>query len=475
MSAVLHLALLLTLEGQSSSGHVFTSDDGMVTGSLPCPPRPESRPKVLGNGETATVYSFTCGAPDFFAAVTYYDLPSPDMDTKTLLDRLRDGAIGNVKGGATLKSEKDVTVAGRLGREFEASGPDDKVLVARILLDRDQPKMRFIMATYATRTSNRTSPVLRAFLESVTLKPRPSASPLGPESQSPSIEGLGEQIAQLERELAAQASILSPQAVARKRDEIRRKQRERDDAVARLAQDGRAAAGTTALAGDAGTSGQAKTLTVAGRTFKVPVPDGMCFFDEDFPWDHRELDDQRRVDAKNLTLAGMADCSDLSAIRVGGIPHLRRFGQVKSPLPNFDNRPIALSRKELMEATYDAMRKQLASGTREGVEHLMTRLREMQATVKLEQPTNVGIAYHDPDMCGWVGSIVVTKGAERVNRVAVIGMTLINGIPISINLYEDYQGAEQLPRMIQQSRATLTALLSANAGRDPASRGPAPR
>ena len=192
----------------------------------------------------------------------------------------------------------------------------------------------------------------------------------------------------------------------------------------------------------------------------------MCFFDEAFAWDRNDLDLQRKLGAKtNLTLAGMAPCQDLVRIRESAIPHLARYGYVKSPLPSIDNKPLAGSRGEFIKEVCGLVGQQAAGTLKESVDRLNVQMREMMPNAKLGQPTNVGIGYRERDMCAMVSTVRVSRAKDEVVRVAVIGFTLVNGIPLTVNLYGDYEGDATLPRLVEESKAALTALVKANPGR----------
>lgn len=188
----------------------------------------------------------------------------------------------------------------------------------------------------------------------------------------------------------------------------------------------------------------------------------MCFFDETVAWDRSDLEFQRRSDSKNLTLAGMADCGQLRAVRAGETGRLRSFGYVKSQLPNVGSEPLNISREAYVREVSRVFRQQGTELLTNAQEKWKTKVDEARLNIKLGGATNLGVIYQEPDMVAILMLAHMLQGKENVDRLGAMGLTLVRGIPLSINLYREFDDTSVVPALIAESRGTMKRLIQLN-------------
>lgn len=228
-----HASVSSALLAAASSPNSFRSEDGELTGVLPCRPESVELPRPQPDGSSLISHRFKCNGTDFSVGAEYIDFPRSDVDSKTLLDGTRDGGIRGVKG--QLVSEREIQVGGHPGRDLSAKAPGGKRFTWRLLVARDARRTRLIVLMYVGDEAGAAHPRIRSFLESVSIHSAPpvsaSSSPKAVELQQEA-QGLHAEIAQLEKDLAAQAPILLPGAIAAKRQVISRKRELREQLLA---------------------------------------------------------------------------------------------------------------------------------------------------------------------------------------------------------------------------------------------------
>lgn len=206
-----------------------------------------------------------------------------------------------------------------------------------------------------------------------------------------------------------------------------------------------------------------QSASLAGREFTLVIPEGMCFLDEGFEWDRNDLALQRKTDAgTNVTFVGMAECGQLRDIRAGNLTRLSKFGYVKSPLPNMGNQPVDMPRQEFLKEIDQMLRSQGAKLLEEAEGRMKDKIAEERLAIEMGGMTNLGILYREPDMLGFLMMIRIVKGAEAIDRLAAVGMTLLNGIPITMNLYMEDEAPSTIDELTTMSKEAMTKLVAQN-------------
>jgi hypothetical protein len=121
----------------AAGGVVYTAPDGSYRATFPEQPSEQTRPQPLPTGDSMDLHIAGLELDDSFLATAHGTYPEgTQLDPAAALQGAQDQAIANVKG--TLIDGRDITLQGRLGREFsasiEASGTSGTVL-QRVYLD----------------------------------------------------------------------------------------------------------------------------------------------------------------------------------------------------------------------------------------------------------------------------------------------------------------------------------------------------
>jgi hypothetical protein len=206
-----------------------------------------------------------------------------------------------------------------------------------------------------------------------------------------------------------------------------------------------------------------KSVTLAGRDVTLVAPEGMCFYDRGQLWDMNDLAQQRKLDADtNVTLAGVADCAELEQIRVGRIRRLTRFGYVKSPLPSAGNQPLDVPREDFIAEVGQIYRAQGATLVADAAEQTIEKVEQSRTELKMGGMTNLGIIYQEPDMVGVLLLSHIVQGELTFDRIAAVGFTLVNGIPVVVNLYREYEEPSVIRALTTESKAVMRSVVDLN-------------
>lgn len=215
-----------------------------------------------------------------------------------------------------------------------------------------------------------------------------------------------------------------------------------------------------------GPTGAAATFKaeVAGRKLTLPVPAGMCLFDEAQAWDRQDLEGQRRLGAgKNLILGGFAACDQLQAIRQARLPYLGAYGYIKSTLPSAGGQPLdGVPREALVGEITKAAEDNALLMIGELQEKMEDKLKTVRSTLKSGELRRLGVAYKHPDMVGLLMVVRIKAGEETVDRYAVAGITVVRGIPVDISIYRQATDDSVARSLIAESEAVVRRVIRLN-------------
>lgn len=214
-----------------------------------------------------------------------------------------------------------------------------------------------------------------------------------------------------------------------------------------------------------GISGAAEneSVTVAGRDITLAAPEGMCFYDRSRLWDANDLAQQSKLNAgTNVTLAGLADCAELEQIRVAGIHRLTNFGYINSPLPSVRNEPLDVSRKDFVATMARIYRDQGATLVEGAAEQMKAKVEQSRTELEMGGMTNLGIIYQEADMLGVLLLNHIVQGELTFDRIAAVGFTLVNGIPVVVNLFREYEDPSLIQVLTAESKAVMRKLVYLN-------------
>lgn len=202
---------------------------------------------------------------------------------------------------------------------------------------------------------------------------------------------------------------------------------------------------------------QAGSVNLLGHQIMLPIPPGYCEMGG-HPADNELLRlGKESVGNSNELLVAFADCSELKELRNGKRVLLDHFGQIlaqksNGQLANFPGmaRPLFLQKMS-----------QRAGSTNEAMKNANTKLR--QVTSGYTGFENLGILKVDENgmYVGLVLGMVTPSGQPR-SLLGVSALTLIKEMSMSINLYQTYKGAPDLPGLLAAQQSAMAKFVKAN-------------
>lgn len=208
-------------------------------------------------------------------------------------------------------------------------------------------------------------------------------------------------------------------------------------------------AGTSAL--------RAETLNVAGRSLTIELPGGYCALDRGNPVEDEMFKVMERIQAgTNRVLVVFYDCEELASMRRGESDTFDRFGQVLTPVG--EQAYPGITREVYFEELRKVFDQAFAIGAQQGQENVTRVLPEME----IGEARSLGILYGD-DAALYAGMAekIGFEGLE-FTLAAVIAMTLVKDVPISVNLYRPHEGETSFERLLMEQQRFLNSLVAKN-------------
>ena len=202
---------------------------------------------------------------------------------------------------------------------------------------------------------------------------------------------------------------------------------------------------------------QAGTATLLDRPIQFSIPTGYCEIGG-LPPDEELVDRQKKaIGTSNQVLAMFADCNELEDYRKGNRTILDNYGQILAQKPKGHLRALkGVSRKEYIQ-NISAHSNYMADALNKA------EARVRQYIPDYQSHENLGILNTDSN--GLYFGILMTINDETGHPrkiIGVIGMTLVNEIPISINLYRVYRDTPNLRGLLTQQQSALASFVSEN-------------
>lgn len=201
----------------------------------------------------------------------------------------------------------------------------------------------------------------------------------------------------------------------------------------------------------------AAPFDVAGRALDIEAPQSYCIVDPGIPAEAELFGFMEDVNAgRNRVLVVFVDCDEMKGWRRGEVAFLQRYGTVLTPIEQtvYPGMARGMFLDELRRAMGGAA--PIGSGAGQG------RLREAAPALEVGQSESLGILEAD-DLALYAG---IARKLEFEGRAMVVlgvfSMTLVNAVPLSINLYEPVEDEGTVERMIAQQRRFLERLLERN-------------
>lgn len=201
----------------------------------------------------------------------------------------------------------------------------------------------------------------------------------------------------------------------------------------------------------------AESYTVAQRTLEVETPSAYCRLDR-----NRTAEDElfrviEKVNAGlNRVLSVFVDCNELAQWRQGAMATIERYGQVLTPAQEIAY--AGLPRRIFLEELEKVMGSAFASGLEQGRDRMAAVLPKL----KLGEVRSLGLLATD-DLALYAGMAELLASTEG-NRViaGIVAMTLVNEVPVSVNLYRTYEGPESIDALLVEQQQFLRDLMAGN-------------
>ena len=189
------------------------------------------------------------------------------------------------------------------------------------------------------------------------------------------------------------------------------------------------------------------------------IPSGYCEFGKDPADDELAKRTADAIGDSNRILMLFANCTEIDEFRTRRRTTLDNFGQILVPTPKgkvvvF---PQATTRSAYISRFGDQGNIAAALAKAE------VRLRGIIPSTVNPTTENLGALGADAN-AGYVGAVLVTTDVPNRARhiLLVMGVTLVKGLPVTVNLYRSSTDAEDLGALMALQRTEMGAIVNAN-------------
>ncbi|MDH3473566.1 MAG: hypothetical protein OEM59_07725 [Rhodospirillales bacterium] len=193
----------------------------------------------------------------------------------------------------------------------------------------------------------------------------------------------------------------------------------------------------------------------------LPVPQGHCPMSEQHPAEREIIELTRQINqGRNLVMAMFADCAELESLRRQGRA-LDNYGGYLAPL-SAGLEPLAMPRSQFLAAIAQAVAQQDPVAAIEG--EMRERVERADLALEVGEMSGLGLIHQDDTAVytGVIQSLVMADGSsERV--VAITGITLVQGHPVSVNLFAPFRDGGTVESLLVLQRQNLARFVTANA------------
>jgi hypothetical protein len=208
---------------------------------------------------------------------------------------------------------------------------------------------------------------------------------------------------------------------------------------------------------------QAESVTIAGKTIQLVIPAGYCQLtkEKDAAFMRAAISS---FDINNEVLAIFAACGELDGFRRGSRDALDNFGQIlaqKTKKGAF--MPIAgVSRQRFITnitgRSFESM--DINRMNQEISARYRNAFNSEALASEAQRPYLLG-ADNNGAYFG-VQSRLVEMSGKRSNLFGVVGITLINELSLTINIYEKFKGETPINGVLERHKKAVAALVAAN-------------
>lgn len=205
---------------------------------------------------------------------------------------------------------------------------------------------------------------------------------------------------------------------------------------------------------------RAQDQVFAGRSIAIAPPQGYCALDPTQPQDAALLAQQQKLQQQSKLALMFLDCGDLNALRDGGSAAPQRYGTALVLEQQGEVHAIAnASRTDFVHAVarplattnLDDIRRQLGRPEQAAAEGGIRVLGVIKAD---ERAVYLAVA---------IDSVSVDGKPTLAGIVGVTAITLVNRIPLSLNLYQVKGDVDAVAALLSDQQHYVEALLAANA------------
>lgn len=218
------------------------------------------------------------------------------------------------------------------------------------------------------------------------------------------------------------------------------------------------------VAGFCVSAARAETLTLGGRTVILDPPAGYCALDPARPDEAAVIAfNEKMQQPRNHVVMQLADCGELADFRAGKRPSFERYGQYFVPVTDGAVKVVAGDTRTSMLAQAARELPQLDSGAL--IDAVTAKLRE-SAGGDVAGSHFLGVLKEDEAgiyLGITLGKMSVAGQTANAGAIGVVGLTLVNQIPVSLGLYQASVGAEAVPGLLAKVQQTLASIIQANA------------
>lgn len=205
----------------------------------------------------------------------------------------------------------------------------------------------------------------------------------------------------------------------------------------------------------------AATITVAGQSLDLPVPDGACALDDTRQPDREFWERMARIQnaSQNDLRLLFVDCAELEAWRASPDHNFSHHGLVFTQRA-FTSSGRLVSRAETIENFLQAFNR--PGGITIDEEDVRRRVNAAVPGLGISGTASLGVLRRN-DNAAYIG-FLQTVSFQDVSRrvVSVTGITALNGIPIAAAFYREYDNADSVVTLLNSASTYVDRLVAVN-------------
>ncbi len=210
----------------------------------------------------------------------------------------------------------------------------------------------------------------------------------------------------------------------------------------------------------------------AGRQVRLAIPAGYCLMGRDNPQGRLYYELQEKGNQGiNVVAAMFADCKEWKIRQEDPSHRIRRHGSYLFQLIDGKETLAPYSRENFLQEIVTQESKDqglgLGLGSRAYKEELSLRLnRKLKEadipTASSVAQINLGLVAIDGYAAFYGFGVTVNYIRESPRINSIVASTIVNGVPVTINLYDDYSSGGMFGRLLNEQKRNAESLVKAN-------------